>query len=235
MVVAVPLDQIPVLIDGLPPLAGWEDTLKTVTHGSEPVALGQTNLRLQDVSAAFAIALHMHQPTIPAGANGELINHLQHMFEHPYDGDNHNAGPFAYCYARLGDFIPELIEQGCNPRVMLDYSGTLLWGFQQMGRHDILDKLRLLTCDPAYQPMWNGSAPSGAMRSCPPPPFPICCCTYTLGSITLRPYLGWMPGQGEGVFAPRDESAESPRYPVRLCQSPAGLRLPVGDGARAYR
>jgi hypothetical protein len=159
MVVAVPLDQIPALIDGMPPLAGWEDTLKTVTHTSKPVALSQTNLRLRDVSAAFAIALHMHQPTIPAGANGELINHLQHMFEHPYDGDNHNAGTFAYCYARLGDFIPELIEQGCNPRVMLDYSGTLLWGFQQMGRHDILDKLRLLTCDPAYQPHveWLGT------------------------------------------------------------------------------
>jgi hypothetical protein len=159
MVFAVPLDQIPTLIDGLPPLAGWEDTLKKVTQTSEPVALSQTNLRLQDVSAAFAIALHMHQPTIPAGANGELINNLQHMFEHPYDGDNHNAGTFAYCYGRLGDFIPELIEQGCNPRVMLDYSGTLLWGFQQMGRHDILDKLRLLTCDPAYQPHveWLGT------------------------------------------------------------------------------
>ncbi|MDA0265626.1 MAG: glycosyl hydrolase family 57 [Cyanobacteria bacterium] len=159
MVVAVPLDQIPPLIDGMPPLAGWEDTLQTVTHASEPVFLNQTNLRLQDISAAFAIALHMHQPTIPAGNNGQLINNLQHMFEHPYDGDNHNAGTFAYCYARLGDFIPELVQQGCNPRVMLDYSGTLLWGFQQMGRHDILDKLRLLTCDPAYQPHveWLGT------------------------------------------------------------------------------
>ncbi|MGD1905800.1 MAG: glycosyl hydrolase family 57 [Leptolyngbyaceae cyanobacterium] len=159
MAVAVPLDQIPSSIDGMPPLAGWEETLKQVTHQTEPVFLNRTNLRLQDISAAFAVALHMHQPTIPAGANGELINNLQHMFEHPYDGDNHNAGPFAYCYARLGDFIPELIEQGCNPRVMLDYSGTLLWGFQQMGRQDILDKLRLLTCDRAYQPHveWLGT------------------------------------------------------------------------------
>ncbi len=159
MVVAVSLDQIPTLIDGMPPLAGWEDTLQATTRKADPVFLSQTNLRLQDISAAFAIALHMHQPTIPAGANGQLINNLQHMFEHPYDGDNHNAGPFAYCYARLGDFIPELIQQGCNPRVMLDYSGTLLWGFQQMGRHDILDKLRLLTCDPAYQPHveWLGT------------------------------------------------------------------------------
>ncbi|NEQ45181.1 MAG: glycosyl hydrolase family 57 [Leptolyngbya sp. SIOISBB] len=101
----------------------------------------------------------MHQPTIPAGHDGQLISNLQHMFEHPYDGDNHNAGPFAYCYARMGDFIPELVEQGCNPRVMLDYSGTLLWGFQQMQRHDILDKLRRITCEAKYQPYveWLGT------------------------------------------------------------------------------
>jgi hypothetical protein len=81
------------------------------------------------------------------------------MFEHPFDGDNHNAGAFAYCYGRLGDFIPELVQQGCNPRVMLDYSGTLLWGLVQMGRQDILDKLRRLACDPTYQPYveWLGT------------------------------------------------------------------------------
>ena len=161
MVAAAPrsLDNLPELVHGLPPLAGWEDTLNAVTHGTDPVFLPRTNLALRDISAGFAIALHMHQPTIPAGHEGALISNLQHMFEHPYDADNHNAGPFAYCYARMGDFIPELVGQGCNPRVMLDYSGTLLWGFQQMGRHDILDKLRRITCDRTYQPYveWLGT------------------------------------------------------------------------------
>jgi hypothetical protein len=153
------MDRLPDLIDGMPPLAGWEDRIYDATHTQQPVFLERTNLRLSDISAGFAIALHMHQPTIPAGANGQLISNLQYMFEHPYDGDNHNAGPFAYCYARMGDFIPELVEQGCNPRVMLDYSGTLLWGFQQMNRHDILDKLRRITCDAKYQPYveWLGT------------------------------------------------------------------------------
>jgi hypothetical protein len=153
------LEAIPELIEGLPPLAGWESTIQAVTSGTEPVFLDRSNLRLSDISAGFAIALHMHQPTIPAGAGGALINNLQYMFDHPYEGDNHNAGPFAYCYARMGDFIPELVGQGCNPRVMLDYSGTLLWGFQQMGRHDILDKLRQITCDRTYQPYveWLGT------------------------------------------------------------------------------
>jgi hypothetical protein len=47
----------------------------------------------------------------------------------------------------MGHFIPELIQQGCNPRIMLDYSGNLLWGLQQMGRQDILDSLKQITCD----------------------------------------------------------------------------------------
>jgi hypothetical protein len=153
------MDPLPDLIDGMPPLAGWEDRIREATSGSKPVFLDHTNLRLADIQAGFAIALHMHQPTIPAGHDGQLISNLQHMFEHPYDGDNHNAGPFAYCYSRMGDFVPELVDQGCNPRVMLDYSGTLLWGFQQMHRHDILDKLRRITCDVKYQPYveWLGT------------------------------------------------------------------------------
>jgi hypothetical protein len=94
----------------------------------------------------------MHQPTIPAGADGGLISHLQYMQEHPGEGDNHNAEPFAQCYRRLVDILPRLIAEGCNPRIMLDYSGTLLWGFEQMGRHDILEALQRLATDPALTP-----------------------------------------------------------------------------------
>lgn len=150
---------IPALHQGLPMLSGWEAEIEAALSHGEAVFLPRTNLKLRDISAGFAIALHMHQPTIPAGSEGELINHLQYMFEHPYEGDNHNAGPFAYCYARMGDFIPELVEQGCNPRVMLDYSGTLLWGLQQIGRQDVLTKLRSITSEPTYQPYveWLGT------------------------------------------------------------------------------
>lgn len=144
---------LPALVEGLPNICGWESEIDAVAQAACPVFLPRTNLRLKDISAGFAIALHMHQPTIPAGSQGELISNLQYMFEHPYEEDNYNAAPFAYCYARLGDFIPELVGQGCNPRVMLDYSGELLWGLQQIGRQDILDKLRLITCDPVYQPL----------------------------------------------------------------------------------
>ena len=146
-------------VDELPNISGWEAEVQSVVKQTEPVFLPTTNLQLKDISAAFAIALHMHQPTIPAGEHGALIGNLQRMFEHPHEGDNHNAGPFAWCYSRMADFIPELVAQGCNPRVMLDYSGNLLWGLRQMGRGDILDALKRITCDPNYQPYveWLGT------------------------------------------------------------------------------
>lgn len=147
------------MIDGLPNISGWEDAVQTVTSRTDPVFLPHTNLRLEDVHSASAIALHMHQPTVPAGWEGALINNLQYMFEHQGEGDNHNAGVFAWCYARMAEFIPELVSQGANPRVMLDYSGNLLWGLRQMGRGDVLDNLKRITCDRAYQPYveWLGT------------------------------------------------------------------------------
>ena len=152
-------EQLQGLIEGLPNICGWEEDIATIVARREPVFLPQTSYRLEDIRSCFAIALHMHQPMIPAGQGGSLVNNLQYMLEHPYEGDNYNAGHFAYCYGRIGDFLPELVSQGCDPRVMLDYTGTLLWGLQQMGRTDILDKLKLVTCDERYQPHveWLGT------------------------------------------------------------------------------
>lgn len=147
------------LRSGSPNICGWEAEISAVVNDNQPVFLPTTNLRLEDIAAGFACALHMHQPTIPAGANGELISNLQYMFEHLQEGDNHNAEPFAWCYSRMGDFIPQLVSEGCNPRIMLDYSGNLLWGLRQMGRDDILNNLKRITCDPQYQPYveWLGT------------------------------------------------------------------------------
>lgn len=90
----------------LPPIAGREAAIQALVQTDTPVFLPRTTLKLDDIRSCFACALHMHQPTIPAGAQGELISHLQYMLEHPGEGDNHNAEPFTHCYRRLADLIP---------------------------------------------------------------------------------------------------------------------------------
>ncbi|MGA1304636.1 MAG: glycosyl hydrolase family 57 [Cyanobium sp.] len=156
----------------MPGIAGQEEEILALVQYDRPVFLPRTNLKLEGIQSAFACALHMHQPTIPAGPDGELISHLRYMQEHSDEGDNHNAPVFAECYRRMGSIIPQLIDEGCNPRIMLDYSGNLLWGFQQMGRDDILEPLRVLACDPRYQPHveWLGTLWSHAVVPSTPIP-----------------------------------------------------------------
>ncbi len=175
MIATAPSPNLPALEEirgGLPNICGWEAEIRSIANHHEPVFWPRTNLRLENISAGFACALHMHQPTIPAGPNHELICNLQYMFEHAGEGDNHNAGVFAWCYSRMGDFIPELVGNGCNPRIMLDYSGNLLWGLRQMGREDILNNLKRLACDPHYQPYveWLGTMWSHAVVPSTPIP-----------------------------------------------------------------
>ncbi|ACK64416.1 conserved hypothetical protein [Rippkaea orientalis PCC 8801] len=157
---------------GLPPISGWEQDIASVVQHNERIFAPISNIDINNVKAGFACALHMHQPTIPAGHHGELICNLQYMYEHQGQGDNHNADTFAWCYRRIADFIGELVHNGTSPRIMLDYSGNLLWGFQQMNRHDILDNLKRITCDPRYylNVEWLGTMWSHAVATSTPIP-----------------------------------------------------------------
>jgi len=143
--------------DGLPNLSGDEELIAGAIAAARdsPVFLDESRIPFDRIRSACAIALHMHQPLIPAGGDelrtAALISNLQYMAEHPGIGDNHNASAFLRCYARMGDFIPELVAGGYEPRVMLEYSGTLLHGLRVMGAHDVIDALRLITCTPEYR------------------------------------------------------------------------------------
>ena len=158
--------------DQLPPIAGREQTIQSLRLNRSRPWISQINSTLEGQQAAFACALHMHQPTVPAGADGALISHLQYMFDRPGEGDNHNAEPFAQCYRRMAELIPELISEGCNPKIMLDYSGNLLWGVEQMGRDDITEALRHLACDHQMQGHveWLGTFWSHAVAPSTPIP-----------------------------------------------------------------
>jgi hypothetical protein len=106
----------------------------------------QSTIDFTRIRSGFAVALHMHQPLIPAGGSdlntAEIVSNLDYIMNHQNIGDNHNAPVFHWCYRRMGEFIPALIEEGKQPRVMLDYSRTLLHGLWKMGLQDVFTSLR---------------------------------------------------------------------------------------------
>src|ERR687887_292901 len=158
------MGELPEYVDGLPNLCGSERLIDaTVAAARErPMFLGRSSVDVADIDSAFAVALHMPQPLIPAGGpelrTAAVISNLQWMLEHPDIGDNHNAPVFHWCYKRMGELIPQLLSEGKQPRVMLDYSGTLLHGLRRMGLDDVFDALRPLAQDPDLRPAveWLG-------------------------------------------------------------------------------
>jgi hypothetical protein len=160
------MDTFPESVEGLPYIAGAENRIEELVReqGGRRVFPPNNGVDFSRINGAAAIALHMHQPLIPAGGtdlqHAPIISNLKYMMDNPEVGDNHNASVFHWCYKRMGEFIPQLIHSGSEPRVMFDYSGTLLHGLRQMGLHDVFDSLRTITCDGAYWRAveWLGSA-----------------------------------------------------------------------------
>ena len=145
-------EDVPETVHGLPNLCGHDEF---ESRPKQNDAWSDSAISFDQINSCFANALHMHQPLIPAGGEdlrtAEVISNLQAMMDHPDIGDNHNAPVFHWCYKRMGEFIPQLVQEGKQPRIMLEYSGCLLHGFRQMGLDDVLDGLKTITCDPAYR------------------------------------------------------------------------------------
>jgi hypothetical protein len=137
-------------IDGVPNVSGAEAEIAQVqrAQAGQPVFLPESGIDFGRLRSACAVALHMHQPLIPAGGSdlrtAGLISNLKHMMDNQGVHDNHNAPVFAWCYKRMGEFIPHLVGEGKQPRV-------LLHGLRQMGEHGVIDKLRTITAEPAYR------------------------------------------------------------------------------------
>jgi hypothetical protein len=147
---------IPEYMDDLPVISGYEaEVAEARKSAQKPVFLKESRIDFGRIKSACAIALHMHQPLIPAGGDdlrtAALVSNLDYMWKNQQIGDNHNAPVFAWCYKRMGDFIPELIHEGKEPRVMLEYSGTLLHGLRKMGQNEVLAALGRITTEPQYR------------------------------------------------------------------------------------
>jgi len=145
------MGELPEYIDGLPDICGSEQRIEEAirTRGTDPVFLPKGTTGFNETGSGFAIALHMHQPLVPAGGpdlrTAPIISNLQWMLDHPGIGDNHNAPVFLWCYKRMGELVPQLLAEGLAPRVMLEYSSNLLHSPRQMGADDVLDALAGIT------------------------------------------------------------------------------------------
>ncbi len=166
---------IPEIVDGLPNISGWESEVEEVTRRGGPVFLERTPFEIDRLQSAFALALHMHQPLI--FQDGDLhtapfVGNLQYMMERQHIHGMHDAPVFAWCYTRIADFIRELADAGRRPRIMLDYSGELLFGLRQMGRDDILENLKTIVQGDRYWPNaeWLGTMWGHAVVSSTPVP-----------------------------------------------------------------
>ena len=236
------MSDLPEYVGALPNICGAEPQIESAVRASrsQPVFQPESRIDFGGIKSAFAFALHMHQPLIPAGgsnlATAEIISNLKYMMDNPGIGDNHNASVFHWCYKRMGEFIPQLVDEGKQPRVMLEYSGTLLHGLRQMGLNDVFDNLKRITCDPRYRTAveWLGCAWGHAGRAVhagagfPPARHRL--------AAPLRRHL--RPGSDEPrarVLARRNGAAQSPGHGLRIREDPQGLRLPVGPGAGAHR
>ena len=167
---------MPEILNNFPAISPDQEKLKKSRLKSDNSYAKYSNIDIDKVSASFGIALHMHQPTIPAGSDdltkAALISNLEYMLGHPDVGDNHNAPVFLNCYQRMSDFIQEFVAKGKNPRVMLDYSGNLLWGLQQIENSKVIEKLKQVTTDSKYYPYleWLGTMWSHAVVTSTPIP-----------------------------------------------------------------
>ena len=123
------------------------------------------------IGSACAIALHMHQPLLPTQGSYSVMSNLARMQRSSESGDSYNASMYQQCYQRPGELIPALVSEGLKPRLMLDYSGTLLYGLQQMALTPVLEALRRLVTNPAYASCveWLGSPWGHAVAPSTPP------------------------------------------------------------------
>jgi Glycosyl hydrolase family 57 len=158
------MSKFPEYVDGLPNICGMEDQISAAMARPTAVDLRSGGIDFTRMRSCFAIALHMHQPLILAETGdlrtAPIISNLKYMLDNPNVGDNHDAPVFIWCYKRMGEFIPNLVHEGKQPRIMLDYSGCLLHGLRNMGLNDVFDNLQRITCDPAYSRCteWLGTA-----------------------------------------------------------------------------
>jgi isoaspartyl peptidase/L-asparaginase-like protein (Ntn-hydrolase superfamily) len=130
--------NIPRMDVAVPPISNKAvlDYLKTRPLSKRPKTIDWSR-----VQSAASIGLHFHQPQILESGvplhEAQIVSNVEDMRRQGH----WDATKYLECYERLGkDICPRLTSQGFRPSVMVEYSGTLLWGLRQMGRADIVSE-----------------------------------------------------------------------------------------------
>ena len=109
------MGELPEHVDGLPNLCGSEPRIQAAIAAGyrRPVFLGRSSVDIAGIDSAFAVALHMHQPLIPAGgldlrtaANAAFFTEGEEPLGSP--GGAANVGPLVRDVAFVADYqVPD--------------------------------------------------------------------------------------------------------------------------------
>jgi hypothetical protein len=92
------MDTLAEYVDGMPNLCGQEPLICEAIEAGRQRPVFMNGLDIEGATSTFAVALHMHQPLIPAAGDdlrsAGIISNLAWMMEHPHIGDSHNAPVF---------------------------------------------------------------------------------------------------------------------------------------------
>src|SRR2546425_13345741 len=87
--------ELPECVDGLPNICGAEEKVSLATRMTRQIHPSASAADFGRIKSAFAIALHMHQPLIPAGggklSTAPVVRNLKHRMGNQHTRDNHNA------------------------------------------------------------------------------------------------------------------------------------------------
>lgn len=84
---------------------------------------------IMDKRACVALVLHHHQPYL--FVDGQRMSNVAKMWTSPDDQQRWNVACYVGSYAELPRVVMRLSDEGYNPAVMADFSGSLLMGLAE--------------------------------------------------------------------------------------------------------
>jgi hypothetical protein len=86
------MDTVAEYVDGLPSLCGQEPLISEAIETGRQRLVFPGGVDVERAASTFAVALHMHQPLIPAAGDdlrsAGIISNLAWMMAHPHIGDS---------------------------------------------------------------------------------------------------------------------------------------------------